>query len=200
MRSKKYRSRENRESPGPKPQAVLRLDFVTPGAGDDKPKTYYARYRPLGIEWTRDSPVKVGFFSFNSHCRTLGIQKDWSITRIGTKRVNIADSFNMVTDWTAEYIKALPPYPLRMDFKVPKERDAVKTLYIEKAPIGIELSRTAPITVKSVERKGYGASLGIEAGWVVTMVGDEKVNDESSHQFVAGLLQAGVVFLPPFPD
>jgi len=167
------------------PHMVVEFD-----TGNHKMETFWLRRRPLGF--TVDDHHKVQLFSFNSYASDLGIEPEWRVTRVGSEQVTHSTTGHQINDWLHRQSAELPPWPLRIAFN--SGHNGVKTMFFERADLGILWSERLPMRVEGFEQNSYAADMGVRTGWVVAEVGDKGAN-KLSLETMKRLLEEGQAHL-----
>jgi len=165
-------------------------------------RTVTAEYRPLGVIVDEHAALKVTQWTFNSYARHLGVQKGWTIAKVGSVSVDSSTDMVEVKRLLNEGLRPLRLWPLRMDFQVSGE---TKTYRFEKRPIGLEFVEQAPIRVKVVYPNSHARELCIRdhdhdgETWIISRIGSEDlpVNDHDFHK-IYDMLREGTAALDPY--
>merc|ERR1712032_1355943 len=94
----------------------------------------------------------------------------------------------------ADNMRPLPLWDLPLEFET--RLGTTKTVYMSRGPLGVQFSKSAPITISSVKDSSHAQILGIEKGWLVTKIGDADVRHETNRNRLAELLRQGSRILP----
>jgi len=179
----------------------LRLDF------DDHSgniKTIYATRRPLGMTNQRSAPIDVLDFTFNSYLKGLGIQRGWTIVRVGKVDVRGITDYERVTGLINNGLKDMQIYPLKLEFIKQGESGRRYWTY-ENRPLGFEFDNLAPITVKNVYPNSHAEALGMkdyekdrEVWTMVKCAETETHEDDHDFEKIFGYLKEGTIALDPY--
>merc|ERR550532_1545896 len=97
------------------------------------------------------APIVVEDFKCNSYAQAeLGVEREWTLRRIGNRNVANNTNFAEVNRLLKDSQKDLPVWPLRISFydqRTGKEHE----LEFGEKPIGIEFTNRSPITVKKIQ-------------------------------------------------
>mmetsp|Transcript_112127 Transcript_112127/g.250523 ORF Transcript_112127/g.250523 Transcript_112127/m.250523 type:complete len:957 (-) Transcript_112127:120-2990(-) len=186
----------------------LRIDFVDESGSV---RTIIARHRPLGIiegedevEAPRAVPIVVKDFVFNSYAAHLGVQRGWSLVRIGDTYISSLESRIDAKVLLSREIQDLPiwPLPISMDNF---EDGTVSRYNLERRPLGIQFASKAPIRIQSCGEGSYARSIGIkdwkhdQEKWSIKRIADvECGTGEYSFQQMIDMLTEGTKGLDPW--
>lgn len=145
---------------------------ATASARSATTREIWLRRRPLGF--TVDDHHKVQKFGFNSYASDLGIEPQWRVTRVGSEPVSHSTTGHQINDWLHRQSATLEPWPLRMVFD--SGHNNMKTMFFERADLGILWSEYLPMRVDGFEPSSYAADKGVRIGWIVKEVGDKKTS------------------------
>jgi hypothetical protein len=154
-------------------------------------RTFWLRHRPLGF--TCDEYHRVQEFPFNSYAKDEGIVPGWKVSKVGHETVGMTTGHHQVNEWLHSQSADLPPWPLRIDFH--DEHSDVKTLWFERADIGIDWSESLPMRVRKFEDRSLAKNMGVQQNWTVVQIGDEDIRHQTSLQHVKQLLEDGFAHL-----
>jgi len=174
----------------------LRLDF---DAGEGMTRTFYFERQPLGIEFTKGTPIRVDHFKPDSHARATGVDEGWAVVRVGDCVLGPAAELPQLMHHIKAGLGHLPHESkgLRMDFL---DRNARKrTLYFQRQPLGLVIGRSPPRVVEGFNENSYARERGVEVGWQLQRVGAQEVAPSASSEEVTALLRERSRALPPWP-
>lgn len=83
----------------------VRIDFKTQ---EGQVKTFEFGEKPLGIMFTKQSPIRIEMFRHNSLAQQLGVQIGWEIVRIGDDDLRPEYDFKRVDQMLEGYLQHLP--------------------------------------------------------------------------------------------
>jgi len=169
------------------PGVHLIVEFDT---GDHKRETFWLRRRPLGF--TVDDHHRVQDFGFNSYAADIGIEPQWRVTRVGSEQASHSTTGHQINEWLHRQSAELQPWPLRIVFDT--GHNGLKTMFFERADLGILWSEYLPLRAEGFEPNSYAADKGVRIGWVVTEVGD-KGTSRMSLETIRRLLEEGQAHL-----
>lgn len=172
----------------------LRVDFRD-GSGSEK--SFCFESQPLGIVFSKQAPVRVERFEFNSYAKDRGVQLGWTLARIAQQDITGQHSLPDVDRILHGHVKSLAFWPLRVDFDT--GNGAIKAFYFVKQPLGVEITRHAPFRIALFKPDSYARACGVELGWVIVRVGDAVINQRTSYGALNAYFESGLSHLPQEP-
>jgi len=172
----------------------LRLDFLD-GSGSEK--SFMFEHQPLGIVFTKHSPIRVERFEFNSYAKDKGVQLGWSLVRVANQQVTSEHSLPDVDRMLQSHMKNLAYWPLRVDFDT--GNGLIKAFHFVKQPLGVEITRHAPFKITLFKPDSYAKTCGVELGWVIVRIGDAVVNQRTNFNVLSAYFENGLSHLPQEP-
>ena len=74
---------------------------------------------------------------------------------------------------SAEAEDEVPLLPVRFE----KEKGALEDIFFFAMPLGFDLSKQKPLTVRAVKKESYAEQLGVQVGWKVHSINGVDVSD-----------------------
>jgi len=171
---------------------VLKIKFED-GAGQLHEKRF--RYRPLGLEYTREAPIRVARFKEQSQAQRQGVQIGWKIVGINKRDVREDFSFSHVDQLILDGLDGLPPLPVALQFQCPD--GVTRSLDIRRRVLGITWAGgRASGMVGGVREFSQAETLGIQSGWQLTHIGEDPLTEDVDGETLRGLLSARLEHLP----
>jgi len=176
------------------PTKGLRVDFRD---GNGSEKSFSFESQPLGIVFSKQQPVRVERFEFNSYAKDRGVQLGWTLARIGQQEITAKHSLPDVDRTLHSHVKTLAFWPLRVDFDT--GNGAIKAFFFVKQPLGIEITRHAPFRIALFKPDSYAKRCGVEVGWIIVRVGDAVINQRTGYSALNAYFESGLGHLPQEP-
>mmetsp|Transcript_162207 Transcript_162207/g.311454 ORF Transcript_162207/g.311454 Transcript_162207/m.311454 type:complete len:992 (-) Transcript_162207:129-3104(-) len=158
--------------PEPAPAPAPVVPAPPPGVPiyfDNEP--YYFEYRPLGITFLTEVPIKIDGFTFNSYGRTLGLKQGQRITRIKDVDVREDHHYSHVDSLLLSAVEELPHWPLRIDFQT--NTNEIRKFYFRHRPLGIRFGMQLPIRIASFKPYSLAQRAGVEVDWKIVRIAEE---------------------------
>jgi hypothetical protein len=167
----------------------------------------FSEYRPLGLNFEPQAPIRVYGFNFNSYAKTLNVKAGWTLLQVDDEDLAGLD-VETCKGIINKKNKSLPVWPLTLEFRVPiaPQRGmpftgAVtasthfstqpKVFHATKRPIGLEFHHRQPIVVNKVCARSFAQANGIQEKWKIVRIG-EKRSDNFDYDEVMKLLREGM--------
>jgi len=161
---------------------------------------YYCLYKPLGISFHTEMPIRIDRMMFNSYGKTLGLEPGMTLTRIADEDLEHNHHISVAEDKLSKALEPLPWWPLHIDFKKPNG-EIVGFDFVEH-PLGIQFTKHLPIKIAKFNKNSYAQSMGVEIGWEIVQIADEVESYKDSKgafNMVNDHLHEGMHYLPTHP-
>jgi len=158
-------------------------------------RTLHFHRQPLGMVLAEAEPTLVEGFEFNSYARDRGVLAGWRILHVGSVEASGCKADGELSSRLVRASAHLMPWPVRMDFRTPD--GAVRTIYFEQQPLGMELAeRRGVLRVSLFEPDSYAKACGVCLGWAVLRVGDAPVGAAGDYPALLRRLGEALTPLP----
>jgi len=184
------------ESPVESPRRGVQLFF------DHTP--YDFDYRPVGIIFCPDKPIRIESFAFNSYAKTFGLTEEQRLTRIKEFDIKGNHDHSHVESVLADAMKDLPYWPLKIVFRTPI--GGIEEIEFVQKPLGMLFTEKMPFTVRKFRPYSLAQRMGVQAGWEIVRIADEDttqagmasigITGKAGFNHLDYCLQAGTSHLP----
>lgn len=181
-------------APLPRRNCVV-ISFLT-SQGARQEKTFF--HGPLGIDFVPDeSPLTVSEVFSGCYAQSVGVQPGWQVISL-----NGGSIANM------EFTEALPMVQaaestlgdvVKLDVEFALPDGSHKEFTFHTRPLGCEIEKTVPITIKTVHPEANAAKVGVQVGWVVRCINGEDVTRREFKEIV-NMLRKAECIVPPQDD
>lgn len=167
------------------PSGSVRFDFRTL---ERKRVTLYFRCKPLGIVFDRRRPTRVSDFHFNSQAQSMGVEKGWTIVRVGDTDVRRGiDNPTSMSDLLRMEMVSLPYWSLRTEFLTPAGHR--RRINFTHQPLGLIFqTNSVPLTVKGFKPNSYAQTRGVQVEWTISRIANVNVASDPFAEAFAMLL------------
>jgi len=132
---------------------------------------------PLGMDFKKKEYTTVRGVVADSHAAELGVKEGWVISTIDGEDMAGKDFDTFFSKLQMGAVKAALGIDgariLPIAFRLPNS--STKKVNFTKSPLGIEIGKKEPTTVKGAAAGTQAALMGVQVGWVLTTINGENV-------------------------